>query len=228
MPDGFRGVHGRIPLPSAVASRLRHPTGGRADSGHGWALFQGDQNAWPDDSLGEENVPNFLLAPWHVDEDDQEDPDADNAPGTLSTVRRPLRSASRISHEIVALARGLLEERRLSGWGVEVEFLCVPKYGSSGEPPTRRLREGEAFVRCRYDDKKIILGVHPDLEWPDYEKGIYHQLGNILTGAWAKKLGGRLLREYRLRGWKFIVTRDLGENAQGACRPVEKEIYLDP
>jgi hypothetical protein len=122
----------------------------------------------------------------------------------------------------------MLDESGLSEWEVEINLLCVRKYASSSDLPYRHLEVGEKTGTCVYWQKKIVIGIHPDLAESDYEKNVQHLVGNVVAAKSATALGKRLFRKYGLKGWKLIVTRNLGENAQGICRPVEKEIYLDP
>jgi hypothetical protein len=122
----------------------------------------------------------------------------------------------------------MLEERRLTDWDIQVKLLCVWNFGDSNEPPYRHLWVGESTGTCRYFDKTIVVGIHPDMAESDYEKNVQHLVGSVVAAKSATALGKRLFRKYGLKGWKLIVTGNLGEHTTGLCRPVKKEIYLDP
>src|SRR4051812_23289848 len=113
-------------------------------------------------------LPSFLLAPWHVENRVRRRSSKAQrikrpARKKLGKAREKLPSVWHLRAEVITMARRLLNEHRLSDWGIDVDPLCVSKFADLYEPPHRHLGVSERIGTCHFSEKKIVIGIHPDL-----------------------------------------------------------------
>jgi hypothetical protein len=184
-----------------------------------------------------DDLPYFLFPPWHVESGEEileeEVPDGERVnirrtPTNSGAASYRLCSVLHLEPEVLGLAQRMLNGRHLEDWNVEVKLLHVWKFLSSDAPPHRHLCDGEPIGWCQYAERKIVVGMHPDLSKANYEKTIAHLVGNVLAANSARSLANRLLKQHGLKGWKTIVWERLDGNTLGWCLPGEKAIFLNP